>query len=295
MQVGHALLEVARATGAPSLFFVGTGKNVGKTVAMRAVYEAAHASGLRCGLSSIGRDGEAVDVGDSGDKPRLYLHPNTIVATARDVLPVTPASELLDLSMLRTAAGMLTYARVRSRGFYELIGPPTVSGIASCVERLLQYADYAIIDGAIDRVAALGATHCSVVVACGAAGASTMEEAVEEIRALVHRLTLPQYDGVEPCVAVEGALTPAMAQRLIATHERRPVVLQDATRLMLTGRTAETAFKRLNIQCRRAIRVVAATVASIGREHYFEPRAFARAVRDAVDLPVFDVYAGHAA
>jgi len=41
MRVGRALYDLARETGARSIFVVGTGKNVGKTVAMRAMYEAA--------------------------------------------------------------------------------------------------------------------------------------------------------------------------------------------------------------------------------------------------------------
>jgi len=34
------------------------------------------------------------------------------------------------------------------------------------------------------------------------------------------------------------------------------------------------------------------TAASIGRDRYFEPAAFARAVALATGLPTFDVYAG---
>jgi hypothetical protein len=40
------------------------------------------------------------------------------------------------------------------------------------------------------------------------------------------------------------------------------------------------------------LRVIATTVASIGPNRAFEPRAFAAAVAAATGLPAFDVYAG---
>src|SRR5579862_4245835 len=111
MQVGRALLDLALQARARSIFVVGIGKNVGKTVTMRAIYEAAYAMGIATGLTSIGRDGEAVDAGDAQPKPRLFLRPGTVVATARDVLPSTPASEMLGITSLHTAAGALLLAR----------------------------------------------------------------------------------------------------------------------------------------------------------------------------------------
>ncbi|MDP9111732.1 MAG: hypothetical protein M3M96_08880, partial [Candidatus Eremiobacteraeota bacterium] len=74
---------------------------------MRAIYEAALRCGVRPGLASIGRDGEAYDVSDVAAKPRLFLRGGTCIATARDVLPHSPASEIIQLSRLRTAAGTL--------------------------------------------------------------------------------------------------------------------------------------------------------------------------------------------
>ena len=140
VDVGDSILRLAQETGAPSLVVVGTGKNVGKTVAMRAIYRAAVARGIAPGLTSIGRDGEAIDVGDALSKPRLFLRAGTALATARDVLPESPASEILELSSLNTAAGRLVYARVRSDAYYELVGPPTASGLRDAIDTLLRHA-----------------------------------------------------------------------------------------------------------------------------------------------------------
>jgi hypothetical protein len=292
MRVGRALYELARGSGVRSIFVVGIGKNVGKTVTMRAIYEAAVDGGDTVGLTSIGRDGEAVDAGDAQPKPRLFLHPRTAIATARDVLPSTPASEILDLSQLHTAAGRLLFARVRSAAFYELVGPPTASGVRETVERLLDLADVTVVDGAIDRVAALAGGGDAIIVASGASAASTIDEAADSVGALVKRLKIAAYDPAQPFVRVEGALTPAKSAAFVAARESRQVVVRDPTQLALTGKAAVHALTALRVRCERPLRVVAATVASIGRDRSFEPRAFVKSVADATGLPTFDVYAG---
>ncbi len=295
MTAGRELLALCNATGARSFFVVGVGKNVGKTVTMRAIYEAACEAGTTVGLTSIGRDGEAVDAGDALPKPRLWLRPGTVIATARDVLPRSPASEMLEFGGLPTAAGPVVFARVASPAYYELVGPPTASGIRACVDELLARAQIAIVDGAIDRVAALAGGGDAIVVATGASAAPTARDAVEQIRALVLRLSVQRYDDREPALHVGGALTASRAAELIAARERRQIVVRDPTQIALSGKAATHALERLRVRCERPLHVVAATVASIGRERTFEPRAFAEAVAEATGLPTFDVYAGRRA
>lgn len=292
MRVGDALLDLARAGGARSLFVVGTGKNVGKTVAMRAIAQAAAARGLVAGLTSTGRDGEAVDVADSLAKPRLFLSAGSIVATARNLLPAHPASEVLDLTDWPSAAGKVVFARVKRQGFYELAGPPTASRVRECVNRFFEFGcDQAIVDGALDRVAALAGGGDAVIVSCGAAAARTADEAVDEVRALVLRLSVPAVDAARPVLRVQGALTPALAAQLAAAREERQVVVRDPTQIAMSGKAMLGVAARLDLRCERPLRVVAATVASIGRDRYFEPRTFAAAVARATGLPTFDVYA----
>ncbi|MBV9270865.1 MAG: DUF1611 domain-containing protein [Candidatus Eremiobacteraeota bacterium] len=297
MRVGEALLDLARADGIRSLFVVGTGKNVGKTVTTRAVAEAALQRGLRFGLTSLGRDGEAVDVTDASSKPRLFLRHGALIATARDVLPRAPASELVELSPYSTAAGPLVYARIREPGFFEIVGPPTASAIRSVVARMRELdCEQTIVDGAIDRVAAVAGGSDAVIVCAGASGAGTMTEAVDEVHALVKRLTVPAYDPAGAHVRVAGALTAALAARhasLASTGMQ--IVVRDPTQIAITGKALLGMMQQLDVRCERPLRVVAATVASIGRERYFEPRAFLQDVARATGLPVFDVYAAQAA
>jgi uncharacterized NAD-dependent epimerase/dehydratase family protein len=288
--VGASILDRWERSGAPSLFVVGTGKNVGKTVTMRAVYRALLERGVQPALASIGRDGEAIDAGDAVAKPRLWLEPGTVLATARAALPSSPASELLDLPEIATAVGPLILARVRQGTYYELIGPPTASGLRYVVNRLRDFAPRVLVDGAIDRLAAVAGGEDAIVVACGAAAAATPEEVADDVRALTLRLQTPRYEPQEERIEIDGALTPARVAELLRARESRAVVVRDPTQIALTGRAAIAAFERLRIRCERPLCVIAVTVNSAGRDRWFEPRALAQAVARASGLPTYDVY-----
>ena len=294
-QVGESLLQLWHDSKARSLAVVGTGKNVGKTVTLRAIYNASVRADVPCAIASIGRDGEASDVVDAAPKPSLWLQAGTVLATARGALPRSPASEVLALAPYVTAAGPLLYARVRAAANYELIGPPSASALRAVVRDLYAFVPRVLIDGAVDRVAALAGGDDAIVVAAGAAAAATQEEVVDELRALVQRLNTPRVEDGIDVLAIDGALTPGMAAQLIRDREQRTVVVRDPTQIALTGRTALYAFDRLTIRCLRPLRVIATTIASIGRERAFEPRTFAREVAAATGLPTFDVYASERA
>jgi hypothetical protein len=295
VRVGSALLELARAAAARSIFVVGIGRDVGKTTTLRAIYDAAYEAAVRVGLASIGRDGDATLRSESRPKPRLWLKPGTIFVTARSSLPRTPAVEILELSRLRSSVGALLYARVAQSGFYELVGPPTASGVHEIVSELSARSETVVVDGAVDRVAALAGSNGAIVVACGAAATNTMQEAVDEIAALVARLHTPRFDAGVPSIEIEGALTAAQAASLVGSGERRQIVVRDPTQIALNGRAGLRALSQLRIRCRRPLRVIAATIASIGPQRSFEPRSFAAAVAKATSLPTFDVYSARAA
>lgn len=292
MAVGSALLDAALSGGARRLFVVGTGKNVGKTVAMRAIAAAACERGMRVALTSTGRDGEAIDAAGDHAKPRLFLRPGVLLATARALVPAHPAAEVIDCTAWPTAAGNVTLLRVRRPGFFELAGPASASALRECVERFESCgADLTIVDGALDRVAPLAAGADAIVVAAGAAASTTMEEAVAEASALTRRLQIRMADPGAPHLFFTGALTPARAAELAGAREQRQIVLRDATQLVASGRALSGILDRLDVRCVRPLNVVAVTAASIGPARYFEPAAFSRALAQATSLPVFDVYA----
>ena len=280
MRVGLRLLELARERGARAIFVVGTGKNVGKTTALLAIYEAACRSGLRVGLASI------------GPKPGLRLHPNTVFITARQLLPPSPAVEILNISRLESSCGSLLFARSAQCGLYDLAGPSTASGLRAAVEEIATRSDIVLIDGAIDRIATLASSDGAIVVACGAAAAKTESEAVCDVATLTARLRVPALDPHAGVLELDGALTATMAADFIAARERRQIVVGDSTQIVMNGRSLAEALARLRIRCRRAFDVIATTVCAIAPERSFDPATFLGAVADATKLPSFDVFAG---
>ncbi|MGP6192453.1 MAG: hypothetical protein ACLPSH_20865 [Vulcanimicrobiaceae bacterium] len=293
MNVGAALVERARAAGASSLAVVGTSKNAGKTVAVGAVADALFRAGTRVGLCSIGRDGESADALDGAPKPRFYLREGTTIATAASLLPRSPALEILARTGETSAIGPIVLARLRAPGFVELAGPPSADALRRVVRALFALgSEFVVIDGAVDRIAALRDGDDAIVAAVGAAGAPTQARAVEDVQALVARLRLRAFDPRREAIVLEGALTAAAAAAFARVGERRQIVVRDGTRVAFGGRALLTLSGQLDLRCERELRPVACTIASIGREHDFEPRSFLQAVAARTGLPAFDVYAG---
>jgi hypothetical protein len=292
MDAGAALLERARSLGCDSIAVVGTGKNVGKTVAVAAVCDALERRCERFGLFSIGRDGESADALIGTAKPRLFLRAGALIATARSRLPAGPAVEIVAQTSERSALGSILLARVRAAGFYEISGPPTAAGVHRVSQALRDCgAPFIVIDGAVDRLAALSGGCDAVVVATGAAGGGTIEQVARDAGALVARLSVPLFDPAQPLLRIEGALSAGEARALVEAGERRQIVVRDATRIAVSGPVFSELCARLNVRCERALRPVAATVASIGPERALEPRALLQAVARATGLPTYDVYA----
>ncbi len=261
------------------IFTVGTGKGVGKTTALRAIYEAAARLGLRVGVASI------------GPKLGLQLHPNTLFVTARSLVPRSPASEIREITKIESALGPLLYARAVSAGAYDLAGPSSASGLREVVEKLSARCDVTLVDGAIDRLATLASAAGAIVVSCGAAAAATSAEAVEDVAALTARLRVPACDPRAGAIELAGALTATGAAGFIAAGETRQIVVRDATQIVIEGKALARALARLRVRCRNPLDVVATTVCAVAPERSFEPAAFLRDVAAATNLPAFDVFA----
>lgn len=292
MAVGEALLDAIVAAGARSVAVVGTGKNVGKTVTMRAIYEAAVARGLTTGVVSAGRDGEAIDVIDRNPKPRLWLVAGTWIASAPRTTRALEESALPGGATIPTACGPLVLARIVDADYYELVGPPTASGLRVAIEALRERCEFVLVDGAVDRLATVASGEECVIVACGAAAAGTMQDAVDDVRALVERLRIPPVDETQPALRVDGALLEERARELVASGERRQVVVRSPAAVALGTSAWGRVREALRIVCEIPVRVIAVTVAPEASRRSFDPAVFLDTVAHATGLPAYDVFAG---
>jgi hypothetical protein len=204
--VAEKLFERWESTGKRSVIVVGTAKNVGKTTTVTALLQIAHVRGLRIGLTSIGRDGEAFDAVDEAPKPRIFVEAGTIVAAGRALLPHARSIEILD-ERERSALGPIVFYRTNVPQYVEISGAPTARGMRSVIERLMRIGvDRVIVDGAIDRVAVVATGTDPVIVATGMAFAPTIEAVADATKDFITsgRLSSARVFACTICPVGEG-------------------------------------------------------------------------------------------
>jgi hypothetical protein len=290
------LLDAALAGGTRTIVIVGTAKNAGKTTAFNALRASAARRGIVGAIASLGRDGEPADALDGRPKPRVRVEPGTLLALPRDLVPRSPALQVIDLGEA-SALGRMVFVRARFAADCEIAGPPTARGLRSTIERLSELTpEPTFVDGAIDRIAPLaGGMKQAVVVATGAASGSGVAAIAEIARSTIARLTVPGRDPEREhrrVISIEGALDARDAREVLAGEMPATVVVADPTRIAIGGKLLDTLLAAFDVRCQRPLRVVACTTSTAGSNAALDPRALVRAVAAATRLPTFDVVAG---
>lgn len=190
------------------LAIAGTVKNAGKTTALNHLVDRFAASGEVLGLSSVGRDGEAVDQLTNRPKPRVRPPVGALVATSHESALYSQATlRLVEPTPYRTALGPVGVYRVEAPGYVEVAGPVKVREAAGLLEQLAALGCTKILlDGAADRRAFISAGVDGFVLATGLVLADDAAGMVDETRAVLARLQLPQPDAAwaATCAANPG-------------------------------------------------------------------------------------------
>jgi hypothetical protein len=196
-----------------SLAIAGTAKNAGKTTALNYLVKTCAASGQVLGLTSVGRDGEAVDQITNRPKPRIRPPNGSLVATSHESALYSQATlRLVEKTPYRTALGPVGIYRVEQEGFVEVAGPVKVREAAATLKMLLDCgAQKVFLDGAADRRAFVSCGVEGFVLATGLVAADDPAGVVEVTQGVLERLQLPAPPQAwrEVCRAAEapGALT----------------------------------------------------------------------------------------
>ena len=180
--------------GPPVLGCVGTAKNTGKTTALAAILQEARARRYRVALTSIGYDGEELDNLTGLPKPRVWVEPGDLVASARPCLERSPVGwEHVTDCGITTALGPLALARVTSPGRVILAGPAYRRGLRRLCRLLVAVGqpDLLLVDGAFGRLSPLAGAG-GVVVSTGAARSADSEALARETGAIVRLFSLPR-------------------------------------------------------------------------------------------------------
>ena len=173
--------NIYEAISGSSVALIGMCKNSGKTTVLNKILELMP-DGVITALTSIGRDGEEVDLVTRTPKPRIFVRPGTIFATAKNLLAVSDVTlEILRSTGFSSPLGEIFVVRALSGGFVQLSGPSMTEQMLDLKKALINLADKIIIDGALSRKSLSIPTLCDCCVLCaGAACSPSMEKVVEE-------------------------------------------------------------------------------------------------------------------
>jgi hypothetical protein len=192
-----------------SLAIAGTAKNAGKTTTLNYLIARFHQAGETLGLSSIGRDGEAIDQLTNRPKPRIRPPVGALVATSHESALYSQATlQKVADTAFRTALGPVAIYRVMSAGYVEVAGPVRVKEAAALLKQLEALGcSKVLLDGAADRRAFISAGVDGFILATGLVVSPDPAEVVAETQSVLARLQLPAPPDAwrEACLRAGGA------------------------------------------------------------------------------------------
>ena len=147
------VLEIEKLLYYKSISIIGTEKNTGKTECLNFVLQKLQNFNKTIAVTSIGVDGENVDIVTRTHKPEIELFPDNIFITSETHFRQKKIdAEILNISERQTSLGRLITARARSRGKAILSGPSNSAWLKEVLDSMNDYGvDLSIVDGAISR------------------------------------------------------------------------------------------------------------------------------------------------
>lgn len=177
-----------------SLSIVGMEKNTGKTECLNYILRRIKGSGKKIAVTSIGVDGESIDLVKSIKKPEIELYEDVIFLTSENHYKQKKiTSEILDISEKKTPMGRLVTARSVNRGKIIFSGPSDTQWLSSCIRKMDAYnVDTTIVDGALSRTshASPAITQC-MILTTGAAVSTNLQQLIKKTKFQYELLKIP--------------------------------------------------------------------------------------------------------
>jgi hypothetical protein len=182
-----------------SISIIGMNKNVGKTTTLNHILREARGK-ISLGLTSIGRDGEELDLVTATEKPKIYIEQGTIIATAKQCLLNSDITkEILKTTGFNTPMGEIIICRALSDGYVDLGGPSVNSYMTLICDELKRFgSELVIVDGALSRKTfASPSITKATILSTGAAMSRSMAKVIEETSHTVKLLSLESEEDSE--------------------------------------------------------------------------------------------------
>jgi len=276
---------------------IGMAKNVGKTTVLNHLIES-HGSD-RLALTSIGRDGEDVDVVTHKEKPRIFVPAGTIVITAEGLLRLSQVRyKVLRRTGWTSALGEILIIQALSGGRVQIGGPSMTKQLEELMPHLEKFGvDKIYVDGALGRKSLAKPSIAEACVLCtGAALSPDMDEVVRLSRHAVDILTLPEAKEGDDLdiMPMTGAVSDEKLRGLIMSGVNisgKTIVADDPSKFFITAKTYENLkTKGATLAVKKPINLAAVTINPTSPQDYsFDPADFLTKMQASIDLPVFDL------
>ncbi|MEJ2276948.1 MAG: hypothetical protein P8Y70_04245 [Candidatus Lokiarchaeota archaeon] len=175
---------------------IGMAKNVGKTTTLNHIIKQSR-NKYTLGLTSIGRDGEIIDIISCKKKPDIYVQKGTIIATAKDCFGSCDfTKEIISTTGINTPMGEIVILKALSDGYVELGGPSIGTQLKNLILTLKELgSEIILIDGAFDRkfFASPSISEATILVT-GAAFSKDINEIIEETNHTIDLLNIARVE-----------------------------------------------------------------------------------------------------
>jgi len=182
-----------------SLSIVGLEKNTGKTECLNYVLSRLKNKNRKIALTSIGVDGESVDIVKNTHKPEIEIFEDVVFMTSEmHYKQKRITSEILDISKKQTSLGRLITARSVSYGKVIFSGPSDTVWLKACIDDMSKYnIDTTIVDGALSRMSqASPAVTQSMILTTGAAVSPNIKQLVKKTKFVYELIQIPKFENV---------------------------------------------------------------------------------------------------
>ncbi len=172
---------------------VGNAKNAGKTTVLNHLIK--ECGSKRIGITSIGLDGEKIDQITNLPKPRIYVKPKMLVATAEQCLPECEAEyEILKTTDLSTALGPIVIIEITAPGNCLVGGPSTITKLKKIIREFRRLGtEKILVDGAFSRQT-FSQIGGAVIFCVGASYSPDLDKVVSHAKNTIKQFQLPKYD-----------------------------------------------------------------------------------------------------
>lgn len=304
-----------------SIAIIGMCKNAGKTSVLN-YFIKEYSESCVLGLTSVGRDGESIDLVTNTPKPQIYIYKDTLIATAASMLKTCTATvEVLQSCEIYTPLGEVVVCKAKSGGYIELAGPSTANGLLK-VRDILSFlgAEKVFIDGAFSRKSPGSAKVAqAIVLATGAAYDKNIDTVIDYTSFICQTLLLPYVKDFEnkitdttknaafdkngnaidicekslndilkdkdiACVYLAGALT----DDVLLVAKDKTLIIEDFSKMLATLKTFEAYSSAIKVL--KPIKLSAVTINPTSPYGYcFDKNEFADKMQAAVLVPVFNI------